>query len=149
MCLYNAYHFSYCNTCRSSNHRFSVFTKGKAWTSTEGHMNPFIPYGISHHLNPPQNIVLGGLMFSACQSFPLSFLHTVNIWRFLYPATLKSVGYYAIPSIQKIAFKCPSVYTSELRPLINVRYLFSLAIFGGFFFLPIFFKLGIRVDIEK
>ena len=28
---------------------------------------------------------------------------------FLYPTTLKSVGYYVIPSIQKIAFKCPSI----------------------------------------
>ena len=28
---------------------------------------------------------------------------------FLYPATLKSEGYYVIPSIQKIAFECPSV----------------------------------------
>ena len=134
MCLYNAYQFSYCNTCRSSNHRFSVLTKGKAWTSTEGHINPFIPYGISHHLNPPQNIVFGGLMFPACQSFPLSVLHTVNISRFLYPATLKSVGYYVIPSIQKIVFKCPSVCTSELQPLTDVRNLFSFAIFGIFVF---------------
>ena len=86
-------------------------------------------------------------MFSACQSFPLSVLHTVNISKFLYPATLKSVGYYVIPSIQKIVFECLSVYTSELRPLIDIRNLFSLAIFG--IFLPIFFKLGIRVDIEK
>ena len=33
----------------------------------------------------------------------------------------------------------------ELWPLINVRKLFSLSIFANF--LPIFFKLGMRVDI--
>ena len=31
---------------------------------------------------------------------------------FLYPATLKSVGYYVIPSVQKSAFECPSVRLS-------------------------------------
>ena len=30
----------------------------------------------------------------------------------LYPATLKSAGYYVIPSIQKIAFECPSLCMS-------------------------------------
>ena len=34
---------------------------------------------------------------------------------FLYPATLKSAGYYVIPSIQKIVFECPSVCMS-VRP---------------------------------
>ena len=116
---------------------------------------------------------------------------------FLYPATLKSAGYYVIPSIQKIAFECPSVRSSvrpsisqsahrfhsllgaffnpfstnlllelilgrsvlglqmgkfwqistELRPLIDVRNWFSLSIFG--IPLPIFFKLGMRVDSVK
>ena len=36
---------------------------------------------------------------------------------------------------------------TELRPLIDVRNWFSLSIIG--IPLPIFFKLGIRVDIEK
>ena len=31
---------------------------------------------------------------------------------FLYPATLKSAGYYVIPSIQKIAFECWTVRQS-------------------------------------
>ena len=109
----------------------------------------------------------------------------------LYPATLKV---YVIPSIQKIAFECPSSVclsvrlpvrpidsasfslsagsifkqfssnllweeclglqmgkfwqiSTELRPLIDVRNLFSLSIFGVP--LPIFFKLGMRVDIVK
>ena len=40
-------------------------------------------------------------------------LHTlVAFGTFLYPATLKSVGYYVISSIQKIVFKCPSVRLS-------------------------------------
>ena len=38
--------------------------------------------------------------------------------RFLYPATLKSVGYYVIPSIQKIAFECMSVRLS-VRPSVS------------------------------
>ena len=33
---------------------------------------------------------------------------------FLYPATLKSVGYYVIPSIQIIAFECPSVRATDM-----------------------------------
>ena len=37
--------------------------------------------------------------------------------------------------------------STELRPLIDVRNLFSLCIFG--IPLPIFFKLGIRVNIVK
>ena len=36
--------------------------------------------------------------------------------------------------------------STELRPLIDVRNWFSLSIFG--IPLPIFFKLGMRVDIE-
>ena len=126
---------------------------------------------------------------------------TVKLACFLYPATLKIVGYYVyvIPSIQKIEFECPSVrppvylsictsvpqrivftllgaffnqfssnllwelimgrsvlglqigkfwkISTELRPLIYVRNWFSLSIFG--FPLPIFFKLGMRVDIVK
>ena len=36
---------------------------------------------------------------------------------------------------------------TELRPLIDIRNWFSLSIFG--IPLPIFFKLGMRVDIEK
>ena len=34
---------------------------------------------------------------------------------FLYPATLKSAGYYVIPSVQKFVFECPSVRPS-VRP---------------------------------
>ena len=37
--------------------------------------------------------------------------------------------------------------STELRPLIDVRNWFLFSIFG--IPLPIFFKLGIRVDIEK
>ena len=37
--------------------------------------------------------------------------------------------------------------STELRPLIDVRNWFSLSIFG--IPLPIFFKLGMRVDIGK
>ena len=37
--------------------------------------------------------------------------------------------------------------STELRPLIDVRNWFSLSIFG--IPLPIFFKLGMRVDIAK
>ena len=32
---------------------------------------------------------------------------------FLYPATLKSAGYYGIPSVQKFAFECLSVRPSD------------------------------------
>ena len=34
---------------------------------------------------------------------------------FLYPAILKSAGYYVIPSVQKFVFECPSVRPSALR----------------------------------
>ena len=37
--------------------------------------------------------------------------------------------------------------STELWPLIDIRNWFSLSIFG--IFLPIFFKLGIRVDIGE
>ena len=37
--------------------------------------------------------------------------------------------------------------STELRPLIDIRNWFSLSIFG--IPLPIFFKLGLRVDIVK
>ena len=37
--------------------------------------------------------------------------------------------------------------SAELQPLIDIRNWFSLSIFG--IFLPIFFRLHIRVDIEK
>ena len=40
------------------------------------------------------------------------FILMYDILSFLYPATLKSVGYYVIPSIQKIAFERPSVCPS-------------------------------------
>ena len=46
---------------------------------------------------------------------------------FLYPATLKSAGYYVIPSVQKFAFECPSVCPSVSAS----------------------FPLYIRVDIRK
>ena len=61
----------------------------------------------------------------------------------LYPATLKSAGYYVIPSIQKIAFECPSVRLC-VRP--SVQRFHSLL---GAFFKPFFFKLAMRVDIGK
>ena len=57
---------------------------------------------------------------------------------FLYPATLKSVGYYVIPYVQKFAFECPSVRPSALH--------FN-SLLGAF--LLIFFKLGMRVGIGK
>ena len=63
---------------------------------------------------------------------------------FIYPATLKSVGYYVIPSIQKIALECPSICTS-VSP--SVSTLFSLS--AGSISRPIFFKLAMRVDIGK
>ena len=50
---------------------------------------------------------------------------------FFIPATLKSAGYYVIPSVLKI---CPPVSAS-----------FSFSVLS--IFLPIFFKLCIRVDI--
>ena len=39
----------------------------------------------------------------------------VLLSNFLYPATLKSAGYYVVPSIQNIAFECPSVCPSAHR----------------------------------
>ena len=59
---------------------------------------------------------------------------------FLYPAPLKSAGYYVIPSVQKFAFECPSV-----RPSVSASFQLS----AGWIFKPIFFKLGMRVDIGK
>ena len=38
-----------------------------------------------------------------------------KIINFLYPATLKSAGYYAIPSIQKVTFECLSVCPTAHR----------------------------------
>ena len=79
-------------------------------------------------------------------------LHLEVGYAFLYPATLKSAGYYVIPSIQKIAFECPSVRLSvcpsvcpSVRPSVSAS--FSLS--AGSIFEPIFFKLGMRVDIGK
>ena len=59
---------------------------------------------------------------------------------FLYPATLKSAGYYVIPSVQKFAFECPSVCPSVSA---------SFQLSAGCIFKPIVFKLGMRVDIGK
>ena len=59
---------------------------------------------------------------------------------FLYPATLKSAGYYVIPSVQKFAFESPSI-----RPSVSASFKLS----ARCVFQPIFFKLGIRVDIGK
>ena len=70
---------------------------------------------------------------------------------FLYPTTLKSVGYYVIPSIQKLAFERPFIGPS-LRPSVcpsrrpSVSASFSLS--AGTFFTNSF-KLGMRVDIVK
>ena len=63
---------------------------------------------------------------------------------FLYPATLKSVGYYVIPSLQKFAFECPSVRLSVRRSISASFQLPARCIIQ-----PIFFKFGIRVDIGK
>ena len=46
----------------------------------------------------------------------------------LYPATLKSVGYYVIPSIQKIGFECLSIRPS-VRPSVHRFY----SLLGAFF----------------
>ena len=49
---------------------------------------------------------------------------------FLYPATLKSAGYYVIPSVQKFAFECPSV-RPYVRPSVrtSVRQRFVSALY--------------------
>ena len=39
----------------------------------------------------------------------------------LYPATLKSAGYYVIPSVQKFAFECPSVRPSVRQSALRFR----------------------------
>ena len=39
----------------------------------------------------------------------------------LYPATLKSAGYYVIPSVQKFAFECPSVRPSVRPSVLRFR----------------------------
>ena len=54
--------------------------------------------------------------------------------------TLKSVGYYVIPSIQKIAFECPPI-------CLSVSALFSLS--AGGIFNQFYSKLAMRVDIGK
>ena len=64
----------------------------------------------------------------------------IEFSHFLYPATLKSAGYYVIPSIQKIAFECPSIGPSAAHRFHSLL---------GAFFSPIFFKLAMRVDIGK
>ena len=52
----------------------------------------------------------------------------IFLLHFLYPATLKSAGYYVIPSIQKIAFERPSVHPSVCPSVcLPVRALFSLS----------------------
>ena len=72
-------------------------------------------------------------------------------WRhsgLLYPATLKSAGYYVIPSIQKIEFECPSACLSVclyVHPSVSAS--FSLS--AGSIFNHFFFKLAMRVDIGK
>ena len=50
------------------------------------------------------------------------FLLTFN-FAFLYPATLKSVGYYVIPSVQKFAFECPSVCLFIRQRFVSALYL--------------------------
>ena len=60
------------------------------------------------------------------------------------------MGYDVIPSIQKIAFECPSVSQSlrlSVRTYIRPSaHLFHSAVS---IFYPVFFKLAVRVDIEK
>ena len=41
---------------------------------------------------------------------PSRSLELSHISNFFYPTTLKSVGYYVIPSVQKFAFECPSFH---------------------------------------
>ena len=61
----------------------------------------------------------------------------------LYPATLKSTGYYVIMSIQKLRSSvCPSVRLF-VRPSAHRFH----SLLGAF--KPIFFKLAMRVDIGK
>ena len=63
--------------------------------------------------------------------------------RFLYPTTLKSAGYYVLPSIQKMCSSvCPSACMSVCM---SVCHFLS----AGSIFEPIFFKLAMRVDIGK
>ena len=62
-----------------------------------------------------------------------------NKFPFLYPATLKSAGYYVIPSFQKIAVERLSVCTS-----IRQRIVFTLS--WEHFLTIFFFKLYMRVD---
>ena len=42
---------------------------------------------------------------------------------FLYPATLKTAGFYVIPSVQKFAFECPSVRLSVRQRFVSALYL--------------------------
>ena len=63
---------------------------------------------------------------------------------FLYPDTFKKCGGLCYTLRQKIAFECPSV---RLSVRLSVSTSFSIS--TGHIFLPIFLKLGIRVDIEK
>ena len=55
--------------------------------------------------------------------------------------SLKSGGYYVIPSVKKFVFECLSVRPSGVRS--------SFQLSAGCIFKPIFLKLGIRVDIGK
>ena len=62
---------------------------------------------------------------------------------FLYSATLKSGGYYVIPSIQKIVFQC--LYISlYVRP--SAHRFHSLL---GAFFLSIFLKLAMTLILGR
>ena len=54
----------------------------------------------------------------------------IFVLSFLYPATLKSAGYYVIPSIQKFAFECLSVRPSvRLSVRLSVRQHFVSALY--------------------
>ena len=46
-----------------------------------------------------------------CTLFSPFFENWLKKWIcFLYPATLKNVGYYVISSVRKLTFECPSVH---------------------------------------
>ena len=60
--------------------------------------------------------------------FQLTYSQNGGFISLLYPDTLKSAGYYVIPSIQKIALECPSVRPSvcpSVRPSVSASFSLS------------------------
>ena len=111
-------------------------------------------FRVTNNTNPPKICSCDWLLpYPICHLSPLTSAfalqkcfhngHTVSLKSmtdYLYHATLKSATYNVIPSVQKFAFECPSV-----RPSVSASFQLS----ARCNFQPIFFKLGIRVDIEK